>query len=161
MSGDDLLLQQQFEDCSFPFDQWHHRSHVRVAWNYLTRFGFDAAGQKLRDGIRAYNAANGVVDAPGSGYHETMTMAWLRIIHVTMQVYGPKETSEEFFDFHPQLGQKKILRLFYSPELFMSPRAKHEFVEPDLTRFPAPLAQMQAETAEKRPFTPGIDSQDE
>jgi hypothetical protein len=136
--NDDTLL-QQFTDCSYPFDQWHHRAHVKVAWIFLTRFGFDTAGQKLRDGIRAYNAAHHVEDTPSGGYHETMTMAWLRIIHATIQVYGPKETADEFFDFHPQLGQKKILRLFYSPALFMSPGAKAEFVKPDLTALPKPL----------------------
>jgi hypothetical protein len=65
-----------------------------------------------------------------------MTQAWLRIIHTTIQEYGPRATADEFFDFHPQLGQKKALRLFYSVEVFMSPRAKQEFVEPDLTRLP-------------------------
>jgi hypothetical protein len=135
MSDDDILL-QQFEDCTYPFEQWHHRAHVKVAWIYLTRYDFETAAQKLRDGIRAYNATNHVVEGPASGYHETMTMAWFRIIHATMQVHGPKDTADEFFDFHPQLGQKKILRLFYSPELFMSPRAKVEFVEPDLTGLP-------------------------
>src|SRR5689334_4390816 len=38
MIDDDRLL-QQFEDRSYPFDQWHHRAHVRVAWIYLKRFG--------------------------------------------------------------------------------------------------------------------------
>ena len=135
--SDDILL-QQFEDCSYPFDQWHHRAHVKVAWIYLTRYGFEMAAQKLRDGIRAYNAANGVEDTPTGGYHDTMTMAWLHIIHATILVYGPRESADEFFDFHPQLGQKKILRLFYSPELIMSPHAKREFVEPDLTALPKP-----------------------
>jgi len=34
------------------------------------------------------------------------------------------------------LSQKKVLRLFYPRDLFMSPKAKAEFVEPDLTTFP-------------------------
>jgi len=135
MTDDDEFI-QQFESCTFPFEQWHHRAHVKLAYLYAVRFGRDVAAQKLRDGIRAYNAANKVQDTPASGYHETMTMAWLQIIWVTIQEYGERATANEFFDFHPQLGQKKILRLFYSPELFMSARAKHEFVEPDLTMLP-------------------------
>ena len=55
-----------------------------------------------------------------------------------IQEYGTCATADEFFEFHPQLGQKKILRLFYSPDLFMAPHAKYEFVEPDLTGFPKP-----------------------
>ena len=137
MSDDDIFI-QQFERCAFPFDQWHHRAHVKLAYLYTVRFGPEIAARKLRDGIRAYNAANQVQDQPTSGYHETMTMAWLHIIHATIQIYGPRATADEFFDFHPQLSQKKILRLFYSPELFMSPKAKQEFVVPDLTAFPKP-----------------------
>jgi hypothetical protein len=135
MSDDDIFI-QQFESCTFPFDQWHHRAHVKLAYLYVARFGLDIAAEKLRDGIRAYNTANNVQDMPTSGYHETMTQAWLRIIHTTMHEYGQRATADEFFDFHPQLSQKKILRLFYSPDLFMSLRAKHEFVEPDLTSLP-------------------------
>ena len=137
MSEDDIFI-QQFESRTFPLDQWHHRAHVKLAYLYLVRFGRDTAAQKLRAGIRAYNAANHIQDLPTSGYHETMTMAWLNIIHTTMEVYGQRATADEFFDFHPQLGQKKILRLFYSPELFMSPQAKRDFLKPDLTSLPAP-----------------------
>lgn len=127
---------QQFEACSFPFDQWHHRAHVKLAYLYLTRCGFDAAVTKLRNGIRAYNAANKVPDQPTSGYHETITQFWLRIVEATVQQYGQMPTADEFFDQHPQLSQKKNHRLFYSPGRFMSPEAKREFVEPDLTKLP-------------------------
>jgi hypothetical protein len=36
-----------------------------------------------------------------------MTKAWLHIIHATIQEHGPAATADEFFEFHPQLGQKK------------------------------------------------------
>jgi hypothetical protein len=134
MNDDDFV--QQFESRSFPFDQWHHRAHVKLAYIYLDRFGFAIASQKLCHGIRAYNAANNVTDTPTSGYHETITLFWLHIIQMTVQEYGRRATADEFFDFHPQLSQKKIHRLFYSADLFMTARAKSEFVEPDLTSLP-------------------------
>ena len=127
---------QQFETCTFPFDQWHHRAHVKLAYIYLVRFGFANASQKLREGIRACNAANKVPKTPTRGYHETLTLFWLHVIQMTVQEYGPRVTADEFFDFHPQLSQNKIHRLFYSSDLFMSARAKSEFVEPDLTSLP-------------------------
>ena len=74
MTDEDNFL-HQFEACTFPFDQWHHRAHVKLAYLYAVRFGPVVAAQKLRDGIRAYNAANHVQDTPTSGYHETMTLA--------------------------------------------------------------------------------------
>jgi hypothetical protein len=136
MTDDELL--RQFEDCTLPFDQWVHRAHVKVAYLYLTRHPLERAAEKMRSGIRAYNAAHGVPDEPTRGYHETMTQAWLRIIHATLQIYGPAGSADEFVDGQPQLREKKVLRLFYSPELMMSPAAKREFIEPDLTPFPRP-----------------------
>jgi hypothetical protein len=65
-----------------------------------------------------------------------MTQAWLRLVQLTLCEYGPAETADVFFEQNPQLSQKKVLRLFYSRELFMSPRAKAEFLEPDLTALP-------------------------
>jgi hypothetical protein len=163
MTDDEFL--RQFEDCSFPFEQWHHRAHVRLAYLYLTRHGFEIASTKLRDGIRAYNVANNVPESPTSGYHETMTRFWLHIIQATVQQYGALPTSDEFFDFHPQLSQKKNHRLFYSPALFTSPVAKSQFVEPDLTRLPVvtnatSVAQSTAlhRTASRSPATAGLGS---
>jgi hypothetical protein len=136
MSDDDLL--RQFEECTLPFDQWVHRAHVRVAYLYLSRHPFDQAVAMMRAGIRAYNAVHRVPEEPTRGYHETMTRAWLHIIHTTMQIYGPAESAEAFVEGQPQLREKKNLRLFYSPELMMSATAKREFVEPDLAPLPRP-----------------------
>ena len=91
----------------------------------------------MRVGIKAYNAAHDVPESRTSGYHETMTRAWLRLIHGTIQRYGTAQNAGAFFNAHPELWQSKILRLFYSPERFMSAQAKSEYLEPDLTAFPA------------------------
>jgi hypothetical protein len=65
-----------------------------------------------------------------------MTQAWMRLVYLTLCEYGPAENADAFYDQNPQLSQKKVLRLFYSRDLFRSPRAKAEFVEPDLTPLP-------------------------
>jgi hypothetical protein len=135
MTDDDKFL-ADFEACRFPLDQWHHRQHIKVAYLYLRRYPFDVALNRLRERIRALNAAHGVPDLPARGYHETMTHAWLRLVLLTLHEYGPAETADSFYDQNPQLSQVKVLRLFYSRELFMSPRAKTEFVEPDLAPLP-------------------------
>lgn len=140
MTDDEKFL-AEFEACRWPLDQWHHQQHIRVAYLYLRRYSFDEAMSRFRERIKAYNAVHNVPDHPTSGYHETMTQAWMRLVYMTIFEYGPQETSERFYEQNPQLSQKKVLRLFYSPELFMSPRAKIEFIEPDLT--PLPRAQKQ------------------
>jgi hypothetical protein len=125
-----------FEAGHLPLTDWHHQQHIKVAYLYLCRYPFDVAMTRIRDRIRAHNAVHHLPDLPTSGYHETMTQAWLRLVHVTLCEYGPAESADSFYELNPQLSQKKVLRLFYSREVFMSPRAKFEFVEPDLAPFP-------------------------
>lgn len=135
MTADDAFL-KQFEDCSLPLTEWRHRAHIKVAYLILGKFSFEEAVQRIRAGIRAYNAAHGIQDTPTGGYHETITQAWIRIVDTTIREYGRATTADEFIDDHPQLTEKKVLRLFYSRELIMSAAAKAEFVAPDLAPLP-------------------------
>jgi len=93
---------------------------------------------RIRAGIKAHNAAHGLPDLPTSGYHETMTQAWMRLVDLTLREYGPEETADRFYRAHPELSERKTLRLFYSRGVFLSPRAKREFVAPDLAPLPRP-----------------------
>lgn len=142
---------RQFEDRSFPYVHWTHRAHLRVAYCYVTRFGLEAAIPRVTTGIRAYNQAQGIVDTPTTGYHETMTVAWLHLVAAMLAEYGPAGVvtvgdspllgpgappSQEFLAAQPQLTEKKLLRLFYSRARFGSPEAKYHFVAPDLAPFP-------------------------
>jgi hypothetical protein len=132
-----------FEARRWPLEAWHHRQHVRLAYLYLRTLPFDEAAKRIRDGIMAHNAAHGVPDGPTSGYHETMTIAWLRLVQTIMAEYAQGEgegepSSDAFCDAHPELLEKKTLRLFYSKEHFMSALAKKSFVEPDLAPLPRP-----------------------
>lgn len=131
---------QAFESQAIPVERWNHRAHLRVAVIYLLRYPFDEALRRMRSGIQAYNSANGVEDSPTSGYHETITQAWLHIVWVMLRQYGPSCTADAFLDEHPQLAQKTLLRLFYSRERIMSPEAKTRFVEPDLAPLPKPVS---------------------
>lgn len=140
MLGDDVFL-RQFEECSLPRSEWRHRAHLKVAYLYLGMFSFDEAVVRMRAGIQAYNASQGIVDTPTSGYHETITLAWLRILDTTVREYGRAASADEFLDAHPQLGGQKILRLFYSRELMMSAAAKSTFVEPDVA--PLPISRLE------------------
>jgi hypothetical protein len=128
-----------FERRTLPFDQWTHRAHVKVAFLYLREHPFDAALVKMRRGIQAYNAANNVPESPTSGYNETTTVAFMRLIAATMAAYSgefPTPTADAFCDTHPQLMTRSVLRLFYSPRRRMHPDAKAKFLEPDLTELP-------------------------
>jgi hypothetical protein len=69
------------------------------------------------------------------GYHETMTQAWVRLVHLALERSGAAESADAFCDQQPQLMQKTTLQMFYSRERLMTWEAKREFVEPDLASF--------------------------
>jgi hypothetical protein len=135
----DAELLAQFETRTLPFSEWTHRAHVKVAFLYLREHPFSQALEKLRNGIKAYNAANNRPDGPTEGYNETTTHAMAHLIAAMMIAYGkthPVASADEFCDKHPQLMSQYVLRFFYSPERRRSPLAKTQFVEPDLTALP-------------------------
>jgi hypothetical protein len=135
----DAEFLRQFEDCTLPHAQWTHRAHVKVAYLYLLAHPFEEALVRMRRGIRAYNAAHNVPESPTSGYNETTTHAFLHLVAATIAHYAasfPTLDADSFCDTHPQLLQKQVLRLFYSPQRRMDERAKREFVAPDLAPLP-------------------------
>ena len=130
---------RRFEDHSLPKEQWNHRAHLKVAYLYLNRYTQAEALERLRTGIKAYNAAQGIQDTPTGGYHETMTQVWLQLVYTTLRQFGPAESADAFFDAQTQLGDKRTPLLFYSRDLIMSAEAKTSFVAPDLAPLPKPL----------------------
>jgi hypothetical protein len=132
----DAEFLQRFELLTLPLEHWHHRDHLRVAYLYLTRHDFETAARKITAGIRAHNAAHGIVDTPTSGYHETQTMLWLHLVAATLAQYGPGAGVDDFLAFHTQLSAQKIHRLYYSRERFTSAEARASFVPPDLAPLP-------------------------
>ena len=137
----DAEFLSRFEDGSLPFDQWNHRAHVKVAFLYLSAHPFPQALDKMRRGIKAYNAVHKVPEGPTSGYNETTTVAFLHLVAAVMSAYSElfaTPDADSFCDTHPQLLSKHILRLFYSPQRRSHPDAKTRFIEPDLTPLPRP-----------------------
>lgn len=133
---EDAELLERFEAADLTMDQWNHRRHVRVAWCYLNQLPVDEALAKMRAGLKALLPVFGLEDSLTTGYHETITVAWLRIIADLMARHGGHATSQEFLSENTQLGSKRVLRFFYSKERLVSERAKREFLEPDIVPLP-------------------------
>jgi hypothetical protein len=125
----DAEFAQAFESCALSNESFHHRDHLRLAWIYLQRYGEQEAGARIAASIRNFAAHFGKTDK----YHETITIAWLRL--VAHESKG-RTTFEETLAASPMLLEKRTLAAFYSDELLRSERAKNEFVGPDLKPLP-------------------------
>jgi len=132
----DAEFLKAFEDCTLPFAEWKHRAHLRVAYLYLRQYPFPQALEKMRANIQCYNAATNTPESLERGYHETLTVAWLRLVHFTLCEYGAAASADEFLDAQEHLLSRKALRFFYSRDHLISRLAKAEFVPPDLTPLP-------------------------
>jgi 2'-5' RNA ligase len=129
MSDDELV--RSFEDCTLANSAFHHRDHVRLAWIYLGRHPALEALARFVEGLQRFATFHG---HPGL-YHETITWAFLFLIHERMADApgGPgNESWEEFAARNPDLfaWSPSILDRYYDAETLRSERARKVFVLP-------------------------------
>ena len=126
MASIDLLaLVSAFEDTSLPKSEWTHASHIKVAFHYVSTLDEPSALRTVRANIQRYNASKGV---PPSGYHETVTRAWLTVLRKFVDARGGHARIEDAvaaFD-------KNHLETFYTRERLYSDEARMRWVEPDI-----------------------------
>lgn len=134
---DDAVFYERFLAGQFPAESWKHREHVKAAYLCLRRYALSEATEQMRRGLAALNTSHKAPNEIDRGYHETMTMAWMRVVDVTMRVCGAESDSDAFCEKHPHLMQKTLMRLFYSKERIMTWDAKQRFVDPDLAPLPS------------------------
>lgn len=124
-----------FVTASLPAAEWTHRAHVRIAWLHLRQQPFDDAATLVRHRIQALNSFHETPEAIDRGYHETITVAFLRLIDAARRD-GTDANSSVFLARCPTLLDKRILLQFYSRERLMSAEAKRVFLAPDLQPLP-------------------------
>lgn len=130
MTDDEFM--RAFEELRIPPSEWRHRDHIRIAYIYLSRFSFEAAFDRMRRGLIALNKEHKIPDVPTRGYHETITLAWLRLVRAAMR--GAYRDSIHFCDDNPHLLSSALLGAHYTPERLAGGKAA--FVDPDLSPLP-------------------------
>jgi hypothetical protein len=129
-----LNLVHRFEFCTLPHEEWTHRAHLTVALCYCLRHSFEEATRRVRDGIKKYNASHGITQTRTSGYHETMTIFWLRIVREYLSEASPVDCSLATLanGLVERYGDKGLPFTYYTRELILSGEARTDWVEPDL-----------------------------
>jgi hypothetical protein len=126
----------RFEDCTLPNSAFHHRDHVRLAWLYLRRAPVLTALTRFIDGLKRFAHANG----HDGLYHETITWAYLFLVHQRIAAGAEDETWDGFTARNPDLMTWKpsILSRYYRAETLASDLARRVFVMPDQSPDQAP-----------------------
>jgi hypothetical protein len=134
---DAAVLFDRFEDGTLPERCLTHRQHVRVAWLYLERHAPLAAIGHFAAALRRLAAAYGKPRL----YHETITWAYLLLIHERRQHSSGAAAGEAasgagwetFAAANPDLftWRPSILAAYYRDETLDSELARRTFVLPD------------------------------
>jgi hypothetical protein len=107
---------------------FHHASHLHVAWVYLTESSsVQQAAKKMRNTLRRFAAAAG----KPVKYHETITLFWVHLLS-RAQAASRAERLEDVVHANPQLLEKNFPLAYYSTERLFSDEARTSWVEPDL-----------------------------
>ena len=126
---------RSFEDGSLPRSGWTHAGHLIVALWYVRRHDRDRATGLIRDGIRRYNEHHG----NPTGYHETITLAWVAVIARFLADHDESQPLWRLVvGLLEQCGDKDYLLQFYSNNVLMSDEARRGWVPPDLRPLESP-----------------------
>ena len=122
-----------FQECSLPRNQWTHAAHLTVALWYLFDDSEQAAINAIRNGIKRYNSVQGIESTKDSGYHETLTLFWIR----TVCGYLAEESRNRSIvslanGLIAQYGDGTLPFRYYTRDRLMSWEARLNWVEPDL-----------------------------
>lgn len=126
-------LVSQFQNQTLPLPAWTHRAHLSVAAWYLMNYSLEEATCYLRSGIITYNNAVGTINSPESGYHETLTLFWIKAVQGFIQKNPGMDIEthcRHFFD--SDFGTSAFPLQYYSREVLFSTRARAFWVAPDL-----------------------------
>lgn len=129
---DDLV--SRFHARTLPKSEWTHQAHLAVGTWHVHRLGPDEALLRLRSGIRQLNDAHGTPNTDSSGYHETITRAYV-ILLADFMTARDGETAAACAQalLASPLARRDALLTFYSKERLMSVAARREWVEADRT----------------------------
>jgi hypothetical protein len=133
--GEVARLVARFEDRTLPKGEWTHAAHLTMALWYASRLPFEEALPVMREGIQRINTAHGGVTTATSGYHETITRFYMRVI--CDYVAGEEEIAgadwaERVRRLLTRYGAWDLPLRHYSKERLMSAEARFGWVEPDV-----------------------------
>ncbi|MFN8062887.1 MAG: hypothetical protein U0Q12_27290 [Vicinamibacterales bacterium] len=111
-----------------PSSQFHHRDHVRLAWLYLDAEPLARAERRMETAIRRYAGHLGAHNK----YHQTLTLAWMRLVDLANAATPGAGTFEAFIDGHPALLDVSLVGRYYSQAAIDSLDAREGWVAPDL-----------------------------
>jgi hypothetical protein len=124
----------QFEKGTLPKEKWTHEAHFVMALWYCCQQPLPLALEAIKEGIKKYNVSVGGKNTDHSGYHETITLFYTRlIVNYVLQAGTGNQFENKLEDLWQQAFLQKDFQFkYYSRDLLMSAAARKEWIDPDL-----------------------------
>ena len=131
---EDLL--EKFIEKSLPKEGWTHEAHLTAAIWHLKQFEYYEALCLIKSRIISYNLAAGGVNDSNNGYHETITVFWMKVIYFYVNNNKTKSLLNLCNEFlSSQLSSRSLPNYFYDKEKLMSPKFRSIFMESKKAEF--------------------------
>lgn len=109
-----------------------HAGHVFTGACYVHEHGETGAIALLRERVKAFNVAVGGQNTATAGYHETITVFWVKVL-AGLRGECPGIMRAEFARMAVERfgGRREMLREYYGFDVVASEEARREWVAPD------------------------------
>ena len=125
-------LVRAFEERTISKPEWTHAAHLAVGLYYLTRLPFSVAKNVMRDGIHWLNDRHGTPNTDNSGYHETLTVFWMKRIWNFLDEHEQSRNLAALAnDLIEQLKDPDLPLRHYTYERLFSVSARRDYISPD------------------------------
>jgi len=124
----------------FDLETWDHRTHLRIAWIYLTKYGRKEGLKLIFEGIKNFIAnSKRTTRSKGTTFHETLTYFWAHMVHYAISsTKNPTNDFKGFLVMNPQLSNGGLYLKYYKKETMMNNQeARIQVVLPDLLPLPS------------------------
>lgn len=112
---------------------WTHEAHLCVGLWFVKRYSYEDAVCRLRSGIILLNDAHGTENTENSGYHETLTIFWTKVISLYIEVKADLSVEELPKHFlTSRLAQRSFPFDFYEREKLLSSKYRSVYVKEEL-----------------------------
>lgn len=137
-------LVQSFLQRTLDKSLWTHAAHLSTAIWHLKQYDVHEATCRMKSAIISYNLSVGGQNTGTGGYHETMTLFWMDILHIFVVENAGlslKDACNKLLGSN--LGSKELPLKFYSREKIFSSLARARAVSPDLLELTAAIVLQQ------------------
>ena len=122
-----------FENGTLPKARWTHGAHLLTGAWYVHRLGETAATDKMRICVRRYNEAVGGKNTDTSGYHETVTVLWIKLLAGLLRDSQPIGRTEfAALAVRRFESDRSILQRYYDFDLVNSVEARRQWMPPTI-----------------------------